>query len=79
LTEKTPYNCVVEVKPVSAGQGWAMKDPEPWLKDVFAHCASDFFDGNAIRSQGCGGAIPFLAELGKQFPSTGIYATGVGG
>lgn len=79
LTENVPFNCVVEIKSVACGQGWCMNEPEQWVKDSFDSCAREFFDGLPVRAQGCGGAIPFLAELGKLYPKTGIFATGVGG
>lgn len=54
-----------------------MKDPEPWLRACFDYCGHEFFNGTKVSSYGLGGSIPFLAELGKQFPETGIYAMGV--
>jgi len=68
LTENVPHGCVVEAKTGHAGQGWCMKDPEPWLRQSFDQCGLDFFEGTKVGSYGMGGSIPFLAELGKQFP-----------
>lgn len=54
-----------------------MKDPQPWLREAFDFCGENFFSGNNVKSYGMGGSIPFLAELGKMYPETGIYALGV--
>jgi acetylornithine deacetylase/succinyl-diaminopimelate desuccinylase-like protein len=77
LTENVPYNAKVEVKGGHAGQGWCMKDPEPWVRHAFDQCGLDFFDGTKVASYGMGGSIPFLAELGKMYTKTNIYALGV--
>lgn len=54
-----------------------MKDPVPWVAEAFNDVGTTFFDGNKVGSYGCGGSIPFLAELGKMYPDTAIYALGV--
>ena len=77
LSEDIPYNCKVDIKSGHSGQGWCMKDPEQWMKDAFQDVGTDFFDGNKPGSYGIGGSIPFLAELGKMYPETAIYALGV--
>lgn len=77
VSENVPYNCKVQVKTGHAGQGWCMKDPVGWVREAFDQAGSDFFDGNKVGQYGVGGSIPFLAELGKQYPDTQIYAMGV--
>jgi len=77
LSENVPHNCKVELVGNHTGQGWCMKDPEPWVADAFATAGKDFFDGKETGSYGMGGSIPFLAELGKMYPDTAIYALGL--
>jgi len=77
LTENVPYNAKVSIHAGHTGQGWCMKDPQPWLKEGFDFAGKTFFSGNDVKSYGLGGSIPFLAELGKMYPETGIYAMGV--
>ena len=54
-----------------------MKAPQGWVKEAFEQAATSFFNGNKISTYGLGFSIPFLAELGKNYPETGIYAMGV--
>merc|ERR1719222_330523 len=42
LTTDVPYNCKVTVTSEMAGQGWCMKDPQPWLKAAILQAGSDF-------------------------------------
>lgn len=70
VTENVPYGCKVEVTTGHAGQGWCMRDPEGWVREAFDQAGADFFDGNKVGQYGVGGSIPFLAELGKQYPET---------
>lgn len=39
LTKDVPHNAVVEIKGAHAGNGWCMKNPEPWLNDVINNAA----------------------------------------
>ena len=77
VSENIPYGCKATIKSGHTGQGWCMKDPEPWVKEAFNNVGTEFFDGNKPGSYGMGGSIPFLAELGKMYPETAIYALGV--
>ena len=77
LTENVPYDCKVTVGSGHAGQGWCMKAPEGWVREAFDQAGADFFNGSKVSSYGLGFSIPFLAELGKHYPETGIYALGV--
>lgn len=77
LTKDVPHNCVVEIAGDHDGNGWCMKNPEPWLHDVLNNAAKNFYDGKDYGSYGMGGSIPFLAKLGDLYPNTFIMAMGV--
>ena len=77
LTTNVPYNAKVEAVGGHTGQGWCMKDMEPWLNGAIKKAGSDFFDGRDTGTYGMGGSIPFLAELDKMYPSTFILALGL--
>ena len=77
LTTNVPHNAKVTVKGGHAGQGWCMKEQSPALKAIMQKAGGDFFDGKPTGSYGMGGSIPFLAELGKMYPSTVIMALGL--
>ena len=69
LTENPPYNCKVSVGGDHSGNGWCMKDLEPWFHESIMKAGKDFF-GKETGSFGEGGAIPFLNELGVKYPNT---------
>jgi acetylornithine deacetylase/succinyl-diaminopimelate desuccinylase-like protein len=77
LTTNVPHNCVVEIKGDHNGNGWCMKDPEPWFHESLNNAARSFFDGKEYGSYGMGGSIPFLAQLGGLYPNTFIIALGL--
>lgn len=77
LTTDVPHNCKVEIHGDHNGNGWCMKDPEPWLHDAMNSAAKNFYDGKEYGSYGMGGSIPFLAQLGGLYPNTFIVALGL--
>jgi di/tripeptidase len=79
VSENVPYGCKIDIKTGYTGQGWCMKNPVGWVRLAFDQACSDFFDGNKLCQFGGGGSIPFLAELGKQYPDTQIYSMGAMG
>lgn len=44
LTKDVPHDCIVEIKGDHNGNGWCMKDPEPWFHDVINNAAKDFYN-----------------------------------
>jgi acetylornithine deacetylase/succinyl-diaminopimelate desuccinylase-like protein len=77
LTTDVPHNCKVEIAGDHNGNGWCMKDPEPWFHNALNSAAKEFYDGKEYGSYGMGGSIPFLAQLGGLYPDTFIVALGV--
>lgn len=77
LSKDVPHNCVVELQGDHDGNGWCMKDPEPWLHEVMNNASKAFYDGREYGSYGMGGSIPFLGRLGELYPDTFILAMGV--
>lgn len=77
LSKDVPHNCVVEIHGDHNGNGWCMKDPEPWFHEVLNSAAKDFFDNKEYGSYGMGGSIPFLSQLGGLYPDTFIVALGL--
>ena len=76
LTKDVPYNAKVTLKADHTGQGFCMNTPEPWFTEELKKSGNDFF-GKDAGSYGMGGSIPFLAELGKMYPTTQILALGL--
>ena len=80
LTKDVPFRCKVTFdEEAHAGSGYMMKEPEPYLASALKQVGSDFFDGKDVGTFGRGGSIPFLAELGKLYPTTQIFALGLMG
>jgi len=77
LTENVPYNLKVEIEANHAGQGWCMKDLEPWFDQAIRRAGADFYDGSDTGSYGMGGSIPFLCELQNMYPDGVIMAFGL--
>jgi acetylornithine deacetylase/succinyl-diaminopimelate desuccinylase-like protein len=77
LTTDVPYNAKVTLHGGHSGNGWSMKQLQPWFAEAIHKAGADFFDGKPTGSFGEGGSIPFLNELGTQFPDTQIIALGV--
>ena len=77
LSTDVPYNCKVEIHGNHDGNGWCMKDPQPWLSSSIHSVAREFYDGKDYGSYGMGGSIPFLSQLGGLYPKTFIIALGL--
>ena len=77
LTENVPYNCKVTLTGNHSGQGWCMKEMEPWFKEAVSQAGKEFFDGNEGKSYGMGGSIPLLSQLEEMFPNSSLIALGV--
>ena len=76
LTENVPYNAKITIVGDHAGSGFCMKDLPEWLMSTIQSSSNHFY-GKAAGSYAIGGSIPFLAELGKNFPETFIIPLGV--
>lgn len=63
LTADVPHNCKVEISGDHNGNGWCMKDPEPWFHDVMNNAARAFYNGKDYGSYGMGGFFSFREEL----------------
>jgi len=68
LTTDVPYNAKVTLHGGHSGNGFSMKELQPWFMESIQKAGSDFFDGKSTGSFGEGGSIPFLNELGTKFP-----------
>lgn len=61
LTENVPYNAKVTLGMGHAGNGWSMKELQPWLTQSIKEAGAMFYDGKPAGSYGMGGSIPFLS------------------
>lgn len=75
LTSNVPSSAEVSIKTVSA-DGWMTPPLAPWLRDALDVASKDAF-GRGPGFTGEGGTIPFLASLGRRYPSVQFVATGV--
>ena len=76
LTTDVPYNCKVTISGDHAGSGWCKKQFDDKLETALKE-AGDKYYGKATASFGMGGAIPFLKELERKYPTTQICALGL--
>ena len=76
LTENPPYNCSVAVEFDEPASGWNAPKTKPWLSSAITKASKTFFN-KKDGSIGEGGTIPFMAMLGKSFPSAQFVITGV--
>ena len=76
LEQDPPQGATVEFDIDAAETGWHAKPLDSWLVDSLRQASVEFFD-SPTRQMGCGGTIPFMAMLGKRFPSCQFIVTGV--
>jgi acetylornithine deacetylase/succinyl-diaminopimelate desuccinylase-like protein len=60
----------------SAEGGWDAPPTAPWLAAAMEQASTATF-GQAARSLGEGGSIPFMGMLGRRFPDAQFLLTGV--
>jgi acetylornithine deacetylase/succinyl-diaminopimelate desuccinylase-like protein len=66
----------VSFEDASGAEGWNAPTFAPWLEQSIAR-ASHAVYGKDVMHAGCGGTIPFMGMLGRQFPRTQFFITGV--
>jgi acetylornithine deacetylase/succinyl-diaminopimelate desuccinylase-like protein len=71
-----PYGAEVKFEADPAIEGWNAPSFAPWLEQSIA-AASLAVYGREAMNMGCGGSIPFMGMLGRQFPGTQFFITGV--
>ena len=57
-------------------EGWNAPAFAPWLEESISNASRAVYGRDAVHI-GCGGTIPFMGMLGKQFPNTQFFITGV--
>ena len=76
LTVDPPYGARVSFTDVEGAAGWNAPATAPWLADALDVASLASF-GQAARSFGEGGSIPFMGMLGEKFPDAQFVITGV--
>jgi len=76
LEREPPYGAQVRFESDPATGGWNAPTFAPWLEQSIAH-ASQLVYGREAMHAGCGGTIPFMGMLGRRFPRTQFFITGV--
>jgi len=76
LSADPPYGARVTVRRGSAEAGWHAPPELPWLAHAIDRASVATF-GQAPRSLGEGGTIPFMGMLGRRFPQAQFVITGV--
>lgn len=76
LTADPPAGASVTVVIESAADGWVAPEVLPWVVGALERASARTF-GNPPEPYGEGGTIPFLATLGRRFPTAQVVALGV--
>jgi acetylornithine deacetylase/succinyl-diaminopimelate desuccinylase-like protein len=76
LERDPPYRAQVRFESDPATGGWNAPTFAPWLEESIAR-ASQIVYGRESMHAGCGGTIPFMGMLGRRFPRTQFFITGV--
>jgi acetylornithine deacetylase/succinyl-diaminopimelate desuccinylase-like protein len=76
LATDPPYGASVRLRRGSAEAGWHAPPELPWLARAIDRASQATF-GQAPRSLGEGGTIPFMGMLGRRFPQAQFVITGV--
>jgi acetylornithine deacetylase/succinyl-diaminopimelate desuccinylase-like protein len=76
LERDPPYGAQVSFTADPATGGWNAPTFAPWLEESIAQASRAVYGRDAMHA-GCGGTIPFMGMLGRQFPRTQFFITGV--
>ncbi|MGA2190473.1 MAG: peptidase dimerization domain-containing protein [Steroidobacteraceae bacterium] len=76
LERDPPYGAAVSFEADPGAGGWNAPAFAPWLSEAIELASHRVF-GCAAMHAGCGGTIPFMGMLGRQFPRTQFFITGV--
>jgi len=76
LESDPPYGAQVSFEGAAATDGWNAPAFSDWLEKSISRASQQVFGRDAVHV-GCGGTIPFMGMLGKQFPRTQFFITGV--
>jgi acetylornithine deacetylase/succinyl-diaminopimelate desuccinylase-like protein len=76
LERDPPYGARVEFEFDSPSDGWNSPSMVPWLEESINRASQTLYGKEALQ-MGCGGTIPFMGMLGRQFPRTQFFITGV--
>ncbi|HEY1892256.1 MAG TPA: M20/M25/M40 family metallo-hydrolase [Steroidobacteraceae bacterium] len=76
LERNPPYGAQVRFESGGSTAGWNAPAFAPWLEESITHASRRIYGREAVHV-GCGGTIPFMGMLGKRFPRTQFFITGV--
>ena len=76
LERDPPYGAQVRFEADPATAGWNAPVFAPWLEDSIERASQAVYGAHAMHA-GCGGTIPFMGMLGRRFPRTQFFITGV--
>jgi acetylornithine deacetylase/succinyl-diaminopimelate desuccinylase-like protein len=76
LERDPPYGAQVRFDSDPATGGWNAPTFAPWLEQSIGRASKAVY-GRETMHAGCGGTIPFMGMLGRQFPRTQFFITGV--
>jgi len=76
LERDPPYGAQVVFECDPPADGWNAPAFAPWLEQSINKASQALFGKEAVHI-GCGGTIPFMGMLGRQFPRTQFFITGV--
>lgn len=75
LTASPPAGAVVTATVTERADGWNAAATDPWLAAALDEASVAHF-GQASRSWGEGGSIPFMGMLGQRYPAAQFVVTG---
>ena len=76
LESDPPYGAQVTFEGGGAAEGWNAPPFAPWLEQSISNASKQVYGAEAVHV-GCGGSIPFMGMLGRRFPRTQFFITGV--
>jgi acetylornithine deacetylase/succinyl-diaminopimelate desuccinylase-like protein len=76
LERDPPYGAHVLFDEDRGTGGWNAPVFSPWLEQSIERASRAIYGSESLNA-GCGGTIPFMGMLGRQFPRTQFFITGV--
>jgi acetylornithine deacetylase/succinyl-diaminopimelate desuccinylase-like protein len=76
LERDPPYGALVRFEEDPGTGGWNAPVFAPWLEQSIERASQAIYRRESLNA-GCGGTIPFMGMLGRRFPRTQFFITGV--
>lgn len=72
------FGAKISLEVAGMGDGFCAPEFSPELKEIVFEATREVFEGKDPIFIGCGGSIPFMEVMSREFPGVAFLLTGVG-